>query len=121
MSEQRVFIFNRTAAVTRDMPDGSGQMVGRQLIEREQPLSPESPFIASGVNTLMPGAAVPVHTHENDEEVYFFISGNGLYIDNKGVKHPVGPGDAAFCLRGESHGLENPGPGTLTFGAAIAR
>lgn len=122
MPQRRVFLISQMPAQDREMPEGSGTiMVSRQLIERGQPLEPDSPFIASGVNTLMPGAAIPVHTHANDEEVYFFISGKGLYIDNNGTEHQVTQGDTAFCLRGEKHGLKNPGPEPLLFGAAIAQ
>ncbi|MDL2285527.1 cupin domain-containing protein [Desulfovibrio sp. OttesenSCG-928-F07] len=120
MSDKRVFIYNNIAGAERVMPNG-GKMLSRQLIERGSPLSPQSSFIASGVNALLPGAAIEWHIHPEDEEVYIIISGTGEYYDNSKTAYTVGCGDVAFCLKGEGHGLKNTGTEPLLFGAAIAR
>ncbi len=121
MSEQRVFIFNQISPTLKNTQGNIGQIEGRELIARGCPLRPDSSFIASGINALLPGGVIPWHEHANDEEVYIFISGSGFYMDNNQVKHPVKAGDTAFCLKGEKHGLENPGPEPLLFGAVIAK
>ena len=121
MSEQRVFFFDKMNPAIRDLPDNSGQVVGRWIIERDKPMTENSRFSGVGVNQLMPNSVIPWHPHPTDEEVYFFVSGNGFYVDNGKVKHPVKCGDAAVCLKGEGHGLENPGPEPLLFVAVIAK
>jgi mannose-6-phosphate isomerase-like protein (cupin superfamily) len=82
-------------------------------------LSGNSSFLHSGVNLLLPGSVLPWHEHLHDEEAHIFISGNGFYLDRDKVRHPVKTGDMAFCLQGEGHGVENPGPEPLVWGAVI--
>ncbi len=55
---------------------------------------------------LEPGATIGEHTHEGDEEIYFVLEGRGTMIVD-GVRHEIGPGDAAITRSGHSHGLEN--------------
>jgi mannose-6-phosphate isomerase-like protein (cupin superfamily) len=56
--------------------------------------------------TVPPKSAIPVHKHEEDEELYFIFEGSGLMtIDGQGYE--VGAGDLAICCLGSSHGLRN--------------
>jgi mannose-6-phosphate isomerase-like protein (cupin superfamily) len=56
--------------------------------------------------TVPAGSAIPVHTHDQDEEVYFIFEGEGiLTLDGQEVQ--VGVGDLATCRLGSSHGLRN--------------
>lgn len=57
---------------------------------------------------LKPGTAVGEHRHTNDFEVYYVLSGTGLYNDN-GTEVEVGPGDVTVCPEGERHALLNTG------------
>lgn len=51
-------------------------------------------------------SAIPVHPHEQDEELYFIFQGRGtLTLDGQQVK--VGAGDLIACRKGSSHGLQN--------------
>lgn len=122
MSEKRVFLFDELATDLRVAPrGGKGEMLGRVVIPDGRPLAEGSPFIASGVNSILPGGGLGPHSHTDDEEVYFIISGKGEYIDNGGKRHPVKAGDVMFCCKGEQHGLENAGSEPLVFGAVIAK
>ncbi|MDR2503413.1 MAG: cupin domain-containing protein [Deltaproteobacteria bacterium] len=117
----RVFLFDKMEEVIREFPQNKSKIWARNVIERGKPLSAESAFWASGVNRIDPGEAIPWHEHAEDEEVYFIISGEGVYLDNEKKAHKVKAGDVTFCLKGEKHGLENPGPASLLFGAAIVK
>ena len=119
---QRVFLYEEMEPVVKSkMRGGEGNMLNRVVIDYGKPLAKTSPFIGSGINALEPGASIGVHQHVEDEELYVIISGEGDYIDNDGKRHAMKPGDIAFCLKGESHGLVNTGSDLLVFGAAIAK
>lgn len=120
--KKRVFIFDdMEAEVKSNMRGGKGEIHSRVVIPAGEPLAPGSPFVASGINSIMPGASIGVHKHVLDEEVYVIISGSGHYIDNDGKRHPVKAGDIAYCCKGEEHGMENTGSEPLVFGAVIAK
>lgn len=102
------------------MAGGKGLGIRRPGISPETPAPEGSALVSSGVNILPPGTSVGFHVHKETEEVYFILSGRGTYIDNEGVRHQVKAGDAAFCYRGESHGLENDSADPLCFAAVIA-
>ncbi|MFC2037380.1 cupin domain-containing protein [Chloroflexota bacterium] len=56
--------------------------------------------------TVPVGSAIPVHRHDQDEELYFIFEGEGiLTLDDQEVR--VGAGDLAACRLGSSHGLRN--------------
>ncbi len=64
--------------------------------------------------TLEKGCSMGVHQHQGDGEVYYIISGHGLYTDND-TTYEMHPGDAAFCQNGNRHGIENIGEDDLVF------
>lgn len=56
--------------------------------------------------TVPVGSAIPVHPHEQDEELYFIFQGEGiLTLDDQRLE--VRAGDLAACRKGSSHGLQN--------------
>ena len=67
---------------------------------------------------LAPGRSIGEHTHEGDNEIFYFIKGSGLYNDN-GNPVRVYPGDTAICNNGELHSLVNDGEEPLEFIALI--
>lgn len=69
---------------------------------------------------LEPGASVGYHLHADNEEVYFIMSGEGLYTEENETQY-VKAGDIMLCRMGRSHGIENSGKDTLVVGAAIAK
>jgi mannose-6-phosphate isomerase-like protein (cupin superfamily) len=64
--------------------------------------------------TLAKGCSMGIHQHKGDGEIYYILSGRGLYTDNDST-YEVGPGDATFCKSGDRHGLENIGDEDLVF------
>lgn len=67
---------------------------------------------------IEPGNSIGEHTHEGDNEIFYFLSGTGEYNDN-GTIVQVGPGDTTICNDGEMHGLVNTGDEPLKFIALI--
>jgi len=55
---------------------------------------------------LPPGGVLGFHMHPDNNECYYFLSGEGVYDDN-GVKRPVKPGDVTWTPAGTGHGLDN--------------
>jgi uncharacterized cupin superfamily protein len=56
--------------------------------------------------TVPAGSAIPVHLHDEDEEIYFIFQGEGM-LTLDGRETPVGVGDLVACRLGSSHGLVN--------------
>ena len=64
------------------------------------------------------GSSIGVHTHENNCEVMFFISGSGTVVCD-GVEEPVGPGVCHYCPRGSTHSVTNTGDTDLVMYATV--
>ncbi len=63
---------------------------------------------------VLPGNGIAVHKHLNEDEMFYFIKGSGLFIlDEKEIA--VSAGSAAFVPRGIWHGLKNTGSDVLVF------
>ena len=67
---------------------------------------------------LEPGATVGYHTHHGESEIYYILSGKGIYSDN-GPNREVNVGDVTYTPDGEGHSLENTGNDMLEFIAFI--
>ena len=67
---------------------------------------------------LVPGASIGEHTHEEDCEVFYFLSGCGKCLYD-GKWEPVEPGTAHYCPKGHSHSLVNSGDEDLVLFAAV--
>lgn len=80
----------------------------------------EGAFTMSARIELDPGSSIGCHKHARDEEVYFIMSGKGLYTE-EGETAEVTAGDVLLCRQGNSHGIKNTGTAPLILGAAIAR
>ena len=68
--------------------------------------------------TLLPGASIGYHQHENETEYFIVLSGSGIFNDN-GREVLVNAGDAMLTGNGDFHSLKNTGLIPLVFHAAI--
>ena len=60
------------------------------------------------IQELAPGAMVPVHLHEQEEQILFFYAGHGkATLDNKELE--VSPGTTVYVPRQVWHGITNTG------------
>ena len=58
--------------------------------------------------TLISGASIGIHTHEDNSEVVFALSGEAVVIMDKEEKI-LKPGCVHYCPMGHSHGMRNEG------------
>ena len=66
------------------------------------------------IQSLDPGAAVPVHRHEKAEQVLFFLSGAGK-ASIAGHEIDAVPGTTIHVPKGVRHGIANTGDEPLSF------
>jgi quercetin dioxygenase-like cupin family protein len=82
-----------------------------ELIITVDPKRMGSPF-AMGSQTLLAGAAIPVHRHLEQDEVWFVHKGQGR-ATLEGKTATVVPGVTVYVPRQAWHGLRNTGTGLL--------
>lgn len=67
---------------------------------------------------LHPGASVGEHSHTEDAEVYYILTGT-LEADDNGTIKTVGPGDVIYTGDGAYHSIRNVGEQTAEMLAVI--
>jgi len=67
-----------------------------------------SPLLAMGHQRLGPGASIPVHRHEHQDEIIFVHAGRGAAVFD-GRRVPLRPRSTIFVRRGIWHGVDNTG------------
>ena len=95
---------------------GKGETEQRKIAESVEELYGKGRLF--NLMVLAPGNTIGEHTHEGDNEIFYFLKGSGLYNDN-GTSVRVYPGDTAVCSSGEFHSLANDGYEPLEFIALI--
>jgi mannose-6-phosphate isomerase-like protein (cupin superfamily) len=68
--------------------------------------------------TLHPGASIGLHKHENEDELFYILSGTGSLDDGKS-RTTVAAGDAILTGKGEEHAIANIGETDLNILAVI--
>ena len=105
-----------TKKVTSEIPrDGHGLIHGMQYLIGDEMTNKIKIIMA---NDLEVGAMIGEHSHTDDEEFYYIVSGQGKVIDD-GMEKLVGAGDLIYTGSGHSHSLENTGDVKLKFLAFI--
>ena len=67
---------------------------------------------------LEPGTSIGYHVHENEEEIFFVVSGRAE-VDDNGVKSVLETGDSIVTRGGEGHSIAALGDETLVVLAMI--
>ena len=70
--------------------------------------------------TLIPGASIGYHVHENETELFYFMEGNGRVQDDDAFVD-VSAGDSMATFNGHGHSVENTGDTDLVILAVIVR
>lgn len=71
---------------------------------------------------LVPGASIGFHTHETDQEIIYFLEGEGTVVDASGnTVDTFNPGEVHYCAKNESHSLVNKGSKDLLFFAVVTK
>ena len=72
-----------------------------------------------GIDEIQPHNSSNGHSHGGQEEVFFFLSGQGrVRLDEEEIM--VGPGHCVFCTMGSFHQVINPGDTLLRFVAVVS-
>jgi oxalate decarboxylase/phosphoglucose isomerase-like protein (cupin superfamily) len=86
--------------------DGIGSLDWTEVLNTEDLPGRAMKFFHDDI--IPPGASIGIHVHADDEEYYYFLSGEGL-MTLDGRTFPVAAGDITAVFPGGSHGLENTG------------
>ena len=97
------------------MREGKGE-VEQLFILDESNMAKHSRLLS--LMTLKPGCSIGEHTHYNETEYYYILSGSGFVVEKDGIKR-VEKGDLEITGDQESHSIENDGPDELVFVALI--
>lgn len=69
---------------------------------------------------LVPGASIGYHVHENETEIFYFLTGTGRVRDGENW-YDVTVGDVLSTGNGNGHAVENTGDTDLEFVAVIVK
>ena len=72
------------------------------------------------VMTLIPGASIGYHVHEDETELFYFLEGTGRVQDDDAF-HDISAGDSMATFSGHGHSVENTGDTNLVILAAIVK
>jgi mannose-6-phosphate isomerase-like protein (cupin superfamily) len=74
------------------------------------PTTTGSKHLTFGMVIVEPfGTCEPGHVHDDQEEIFFCMTGNGIVIaDDDRKEIPIGPKDAVFFPIGVYHSIKNP-------------
>ena len=74
------------------------------------PTTVGSKHLTFGMVVIEPGGtAEPGHYHDDQEEIFFCLNGNGIVIADEDHKEiPIAPNDAVFFPIGTYHSIKNP-------------
>lgn len=92
----------RTERIT-SMRNGKGEVDILHLIEKQSLFGKARLFAKLSVK---PESSIGLHKHENEFEIFYVLSGKGLFNDNGNII-PVQTGDICFTTPGETHSIEN--------------
>lgn len=69
---------------------------------------------------LTPGSSIGLHTHEDESEIIYILSGKADFIYDDGTES-VGAGGCHYCPKGHTHSMINNGDEDLIIFATIPK
>jgi mannose-6-phosphate isomerase-like protein (cupin superfamily) len=89
----------------------SGLSLVKRFLKQEMGLT----GMEISANSMRPGEALPFrHRHEQNEEVYIFLDGEGEF-EADGQMIPIRPGTVIRCAPGSSRAWRNTGEGPMPY------
>ena len=107
---------NWNPEVRREVRGGHGDVVFNHIYRKGVELNPNMRLFAKLV--LKPGCSIGWHVHENEDEIYYILSGTAETDDN-GVKRILQAGDSTLTRSGEGHSITALGSEKLELIATI--
>ena len=104
-----------TVELRKNMRGGQGTIMIRHLFKQEE-LTGKARMVAE--ITIPVGGTIGFHVHDQEEEIYYFISGRAKVLDQDETRE-VGAGDALLTGGGKGHAVENIGSEPLVIMAVI--
>ena len=98
------------------MRGGDGTVKITNLIAGDAELNDKGRLF--GKITLEKGTSIGYHVHEKDAELFYILSGTGIYSDN-GELVTVKAGDVTICETGHGHSIANASDEILELVAVI--
>lgn len=99
--------------VRKEMRGGPGEAVLTDLLDKK----PAHMRLFSTI-TLKPGCGIGYHVHENETELFYLISGRGLFRDDENTVE-LSAGDSMATGSGHGHAVECLGDEPLVMLACI--
>ena len=88
--------------IRENMRGGAGSVIVKDLTKGIKPMNVR----LCAELTLYENCEIGLHTHENETEMFYILSGEGEYTDG-GEKQAIKAGDFTICGSGESHAVKN--------------
>ena len=101
--------------VKENMRDGEGSINILHLLKKDE-IKGNSRLCAK--ITINPGDSIGLHSHDNEEEIFYVISGKGE-VNDDGVIDKLNPGDVLLTGDGAKHSVKNIGDEALEMIAII--
>ena len=86
-----------------NMRGGDKEVLVTNLFDKEELMNKARLF---STLTLIPGASIGLHQHDNEQEYFYIIKGNPTYIDDD-QEIQLYEGDSTICIDGKSHSIIN--------------
>lgn len=102
------------AKSVREYMRGGKEFVQQTALSKELP--PHARIFST--LTLIPGASIGYHVHENETELFYFMDGCGRVQDDDQF-YDVNAGDSMAAFGGHGHSVENTGDRDLVILATI--
>lgn len=103
--------------IKKNMRGGNGEIEITHIAESE--ILGENCRMFSQI-TVKPGDSIGEHQHVGEQEIFYFVQGNGTVIDD-GKQFDIGPGDVMVTPDHSSHSVINTGDADLVFMALILK
>lgn len=98
-----------------NMRDGDGQVLVTGIFSKEEMMNRSRLF---STLTLEPGCSIGLHRHENEQEYFYILKGDPVYIDDD-EEIQLYQGDSTICEDGHCHSIINRSSETVIVLACI--
>lgn len=95
--------------------DGRGDFYGQLIMEGDEFTGAAR---VMNIMHMLPDCKLGYHEHNGETEVFYCISGKGIFTDDDKVIE-IGPGDVMITPTGHGHALENKSDEELVYAAII--